>query len=253
MVLVIRHWSYKYVTLFSSITFVFLVRCLQFLYHCLFLNNSKKFYHISVIWQIISKYRNFFPECGRNVISIGVIRAVSNFRQQKCKFSRFLLLLSQIFKNWDWFATNLWIGSSKFAKRSQCNRYFAMHLQNYSPDVCATFLRMSYECCATFVWTSHSHRTNTWLGVSLIFVVFRRPFYELFLECPVLIVLQSLVVEDRMVQPELSQYAFICHLSTHIVFCPGYSESGSGDSIPEVSCRTGDFALQRFPFDISLD
>ena len=53
-----------------------------------------------------------------------------------------------------------------------------------------------------------------WLGVPLVLVVFNHLFYELSLECPVLIVLLGLVVVRRMVQPELSQYALV-------LICPG--------------------------------
>jgi len=51
-------------------------------------------------------------------------------------------------------------------------------------------------------------------GVPLVLVVFDHLFYELSLEFSVLIVLLGLVVVDRMVQPELCQYALV-------LICPG--------------------------------
>ena len=50
--------------------------------------------------------------------------------------------------------------------------------------------------------------------IKLVLVVFYQLFYELSLELPVIIVLLGLVVVERMVQPELCQYALV-------LICPG--------------------------------
>jgi len=83
----------------------------------------------------------------------------------------------------------------------------------------------------------------------LVLVVFDQLFYELSLELPVLIVLLSLVVVDRMVQPELCHYmlwrSFVqayCFSSTFPFLCSVVADdSESRDSTGGgVSCGTGE-------------
>ena len=98
-----------------------------------------------------------------------------------------------------------------------------------------------------------------WLGVPLVlFVVFNHLFYELSLECLVLIVLLGLVVVHRMIQPELSQNSAsmiwcssvqaYCFSSSFLFLCSVVADdSESRESTGgEVSCRTGE--ADGYPF-----
>ena len=68
----------------------------------------------------------------------------------------------------------------------------------------------------------------------LVLVVFDQLFYELSLELPVLIVLLSLVVVDRMVQPELCRYmlwrSFVQAYCFSFLCAVVADDSESGDS-----------------------
>ena len=73
-----------------------------------------------------------------------------------------------------------------------------------------TFVRTLCECRNVVSVSSQSRNfRNYGMYEKLVLVVFDHLFYEMSHEFPVLIVLLGLVVVERMVQPELCQYALV--------------------------------------------